>query len=162
MPYSEFLAKLVESANEILPTANVTMLNDEDIEAGKLFNSNGNNAFDILILLHEEYATQNTYDSFKKFVANGGALILTESNILTVEIKYNQGNDIITLVRGHKFRLDGNIVTGAEEDRWANETSQWIGSNFLPKFHRPYCHGPRSHFPLQIGVIESPAHMICT
>ena len=49
VPYSEFLAKLVESANEVLPTANVTMLNDEDIEAGKLFNSNGNNAFDILI-----------------------------------------------------------------------------------------------------------------
>ena len=36
VPYSEFLAKLVKSANEILPMANVTMLDDEDIESGKL------------------------------------------------------------------------------------------------------------------------------
>ena len=88
--------------------------------------------------MHEEYATQNTYDNFKKFVANGGVLVLTESNVFTVEIKYNQANDTITFVKGHQFRLDGSIVRRDVEERWTNETSQWMGSNFLPKFGKLY------------------------
>ena len=106
------------------------------LKVASLLNADGSNAFDVLFLIHEEYATQKTYESLKQFVTNGGVLVLTESNILTVEIKYNQANDTITFVRGHEFRLDGNVAMRAveEEDRWLNETSQWIGSNFLPRF----------------------------
>ena len=35
-----------------------------------------NNAYDIIILGHQEYLTQQEYDNLRHFVANGGTMII--------------------------------------------------------------------------------------
>ena len=127
-----------DTVAHLAPKSNITYINDEDIESGKLFYSDGRNAFDVIFLVHEEYATQTGYNSLKRFVSQGGTLVFTVSNVLTVEVKYNRQNDSITLVKGHEFEFDGKVARRSVEDRWKNETSEWLGSNFLPRFKEAY------------------------
>jgi hypothetical protein len=44
------------------------------------------NRFDVLILGHQEYVTQEEYSNLKRFVANGGILVLTYSNTFYAEV----------------------------------------------------------------------------
>ena len=110
IPYSGFIHKLADTVAHLAPKSNITFINDQDIEFGKLFYSDGRNAFDVIFLVHEEYATQTGYNSLKRFVSQGGTLVFTVSNVLTVEVKYNRQNDSITLVKGHEFEFDGKVA----------------------------------------------------
>ena len=47
----------------ISPESDITFLTDQDVDAGSIFLSNGSNAYDLLILGHQEYVTQNEYDN---------------------------------------------------------------------------------------------------
>ena len=43
------------------------------------------------------------------------------------------------MVKGHLFEFDGKVAKRSEEDeRWKNETSQWLGSNILPELKASY------------------------
>ena len=42
---------------------------------------NGTNVYDVIMLEHQEYVTQQEYDNLKRFVANGGILILLDGNV---------------------------------------------------------------------------------
>jgi N,N-dimethylformamidase beta subunit-like protein len=139
IPDKHFIDRIVDTVALLAPKSNITFINDQDIEYGKLFYPNGKNAFDVIFLVHEEYVTQTGYNSLKRFVSQGGTLVFTESNVLTVEVKYNHQNDSITLVKGHQFEFDGKVAKRSVEERWKNETSQWLGSNFLPQFKAAYC-----------------------
>jgi len=136
IPHKHLLDRLVDTVAFLAPTSNLTFINDQELHAGKIFYPNGSNSLDLLILVHEEYQTQEGYDNLKRFVAQGGTIIFMESNVLTVEVKYDPAKDTITLVKGHLFQFDGKVARRSVEERWLNETAGWLGSNFLPKFDK--------------------------
>ena len=89
------------------------------------------NVYDLLILAHDEYATQTMYNNYKRFVSNGGTFLALDGNIFFAEIKYNKDNDTITFVKGHSWEFDGNSAKRSIRERWFNQNSEWVGSNFL-------------------------------
>ena len=81
----------------------------------------------MLIMTHDEYATQSMYDNYRRFVSNGGTLLALDANIFDAEIKYNKNNNTITFLKGHSWEFDGNSAKKSIWERWFNENSQWIG-----------------------------------
>jgi hypothetical protein len=114
-----------------LPKSNTHVLTDEDVDNGGIFFVNGTNKYDILILGHQEYVTQQEYDNLKRFVANGGTMILMDGNVFYAEVKYDRNTHTITLVKGHGWAFNGKSAWRSVGERWARETSQWVGSNYL-------------------------------
>jgi hypothetical protein len=98
----------------------------------------GSNSFDILILGHNEYVTQQEYDNLKNFVANGGILVCLDGNIFCGEVSYNKDAQTVTLIRGHRWVFDGQkaywykpeMYFEDSGERWQEETSRWLGSNY--------------------------------
>jgi N,N-dimethylformamidase beta subunit-like, C-terminal len=114
----------------LLPKSNIDRLTDQDVHKGLIF-TNGTNKYDIIVLSHEEYVTQREYDNFKRFVANGGILVLLDGNVFYAEVKYDENTNSISLVKGHYWEFNGKSAWRSVEERWKNETSKWVGSNFL-------------------------------
>jgi len=107
--------------------------------ANSNYNSNtGTSGFDILILGHSEYVSQQEYDNFKNFVANGGILVCLDGNIFYCEVEYNKDAQTVTLVRGHHWVFDGQkayyykpeMYFEDSGERWQEETSRWLGSKY--------------------------------
>ena len=137
--YYEKLRELVEQkASSSSSSQNLAIdiedITDKEVHEGDIFDSDGNNAYDILFLFHQEYVTQPEYDNLKKFVVeNGGTIVFNDANIFTVEVKYNSVDNTITLVRGHGWAYDARTGNAwhAESERWLEENQQWVGSNFI-------------------------------
>jgi hypothetical protein len=111
-------------------------LTDQDVDNGSIFEKlmynvsavhgiSIRNAYDVIILGHQEYVTQSEYDNLKHFVANGGTLVIY------AEVKYDRTTNSLTLVKGHGWAFNGQSAWRSVAERWAKETSQWIGSNYL-------------------------------
>lgn len=133
-PGDQYIIPLAEHLQKNIPRASVTIVRDEDVHNGYIFTSNMShmeNVYDILILVHDEYATQTMYNNYKRFVSNGGTILALDGNIFYAEIKYNKNNDTITLLKGHSWEFDGNSAKRDVRERWFNQNSGWIGSNFL-------------------------------
>jgi hypothetical protein len=118
----------------------VTVIRDEDIHNGYIFNpgvandngKNNLNVYDILILFHDEYATQAMYDNYRRFVSNGGTILFLDANDFIAEVDYDKDNLTIRLVKGHTWEFDGRAATrSVVAERWFDENKEWIGSNFL-------------------------------
>ena len=138
IPYIEYfylIHDLAKRNNTI-----VTNLTDMDVDQGKIFQEDGKNAYDVLILFHNEYISQPEYDNLKKFVENGGTILFTEGNILYAQVDYDKTNNTITLVKGHNWEYDGKSANNSVPERWLVENSEWMGSNFLivPSFDPLY------------------------
>ena len=72
------------------------MLTDADADnVNSLFFVNGTNKYDILILGHQEYVTQQEYANLKHFVANGGTLVLMDGNVFYAEVKYDRNTHFL-------------------------------------------------------------------
>jgi N,N-dimethylformamidase beta subunit-like protein len=128
--YSAML-KLIDNIKSIAPYSNITLLTDASVDNGSIFLKNQSNAYDILILGHQEYVTQKEYDNIKKFVANGGTLIILDGNVFFAEVKYDVHTQTVTLVKGHWWAFNGNSAWKSVGERWKQETSRWMGSNYL-------------------------------
>ena len=109
----------------------VTHLTDADVHEGKIFQSDGRNAYDVLFLFHNEYETQAEYNNLRQFVSNGGTIVFTEANVLFAEVSYDKTNDSISLVKGHYWKLDSKGATPSVSERWLNENREWMGSNYF-------------------------------
>ena len=131
--YIDSLIQHVENKAPARINVKVSDITDKEVHDGLIFSRNGsNNAYNILLLFHQEYVTQSEYDNLKKFVANGGTIVFNDANIFTVQVNYNSANDTIKFIRGHTWQYDGKSAAWrAERERWANETQLWVGSNFL-------------------------------
>lgn len=116
-----------------MPKSNVSVLTDIDIDGGSIFKDSKNttNKYDILILGHQEYVTQQEYTNLKTFVANGGTIILLDGNVFYAQVGYDRISQTITLLKGHGWAYNGKSAWKSAGERWANETSQWVGSNYL-------------------------------
>jgi len=120
-----------EEVSKVLPDSRITKIKDEDVHRGKIFDSNGNNLYDLIILFHQEYVTGEEYQNFKKFVENGGTIFFSMSNLFTVEVTYSEQTNSIRFVKGHDWEFDGKIARPSVAERWVDETKDWAGSNFL-------------------------------
>ncbi|PWU82476.1 MAG: hypothetical protein DLM72_01785 [Candidatus Nitrosopolaris wilkensis] len=114
------------------------MLTDADVDNGSIFKNDGtgsfdtnSNAYDVIILGHQEYVTQQEYDYLKNFVSNGGITILLDSNIFYAQIRFDSTTDTVTLVKGHGWAFNSGSAWKSVSERWAKETSQRVGSNYL-------------------------------
>jgi hypothetical protein len=122
---------LLQNIKWITPDSNVTVLTDTNVDSGGIFLQNGSNAYDVVILGHQEYVTQREYNNLKQFVANGGTMIILDGNVFYAEVGYNRNTDIVTLMKGHGWAYNGKSAWKSTGERWANETAQWVGSNYL-------------------------------
>jgi len=124
---------------KILPNANISIISDADVHKGAIFKKNSAgqyiNLYDILILGVNEYVTQQEYDNLKKFVSNGGTLMVLTGGSLFAEVRYNEGNNSVTLVNGHEWKFDGKVAQRSIRERWVNETRQWLGSNVYDHYY---------------------------
>ena len=127
------MLKLINNIKSIAPYSNITLLTDASIDNGSIFmkNHNKSNVYDVLILGHQEYVTQKEYDNIKKFVANGGTLIILDGNVFFAEVKYDIHTQTVTLVKGHWWAFNGKSAWKSVGERWKQETSRWVGSNYL-------------------------------
>ena len=115
----------------LTPQSNITILTDADAhESSSLFMDNGTIKYDAVILGHNEYVTQLEYSNLRQYVANGGVLILLDGNVFYAEVKYDKKTQTITLVKGHRWDFDGTFASTSVDERWANETTEWLGSNY--------------------------------
>ena len=107
------------------------VLSDLDVDKGSLFDKNNRNVYDIIILGHQEYVTQKEYDNFKQFVSNGGIIILLDGNVFYAEVRYFDNNNTISLVKGHGWAYNGKTAWKSVNERWKDETKDWVGSNYF-------------------------------
>jgi hypothetical protein len=128
---NEQLLSLATRIKWLIPESNTVILTDTQVDEGALSFQNGTNKYDFVILGHQEYVTQREYYNLKRFVANGGVMILLDGNIFYAEVKYDREEERITLVKGHRWAFDGNSALRSVEERWEKETSEWVGSNYL-------------------------------
>ncbi len=128
IPYKDYFDLLYQHVSNLSKVKKIT---DADVTLGKIFLQNGKNAYDILFLFHNEYVTQDEYNNLKKFVYNGGTIVITDANILFAEVSYNSSNDSITLVKGHYWKFNGKYAQHGPSERWVKENKDWMGSNFL-------------------------------
>ncbi len=115
----------------ILPNPKIDVLTDADADYGTIFSNNGSNKYEVIILGHQEYVTQREYDNLKGFVSNGGTMILMDGNVFYAQVKYDRNTYTIALVKGHGWAFNGKSAWRRVRERWKNETSQWVGSNYL-------------------------------
>ena len=114
----------------LLPKEKVDVLTDIDVDRGSIFR-NSSNAYDVLILGHQEYVTQKEYNNLKQFVKNAGTLILLDSNVFYAQVGYDSITNLVTLVKGHGWQYNGITAWKSIDDRWKKETSEWTGSNYI-------------------------------
>ena len=128
---SVVMLELVDNLKLISPNSHITILTDADVDNGSLFSNNNNNIYDVAVLGHQEYVTQQEYDNMKKFVTNGGTMMLLDGNVFFAEVKYNAHTKTESLVKGHWWAFNGKSAWHSIGERWPQETSQWVGSNYL-------------------------------
>ena len=107
-------------------------MTDADVDGGNIFTTkNKSDKYDILVIGHQEYVTQQEYDNLKQFVAGGGTMIVLDGNIFYAEVKKDRNTHTVTLVKGHGWAFNGMYALKSVAERWKDETSQWVGSNYL-------------------------------
>jgi hypothetical protein len=128
----KFWLPLIGHVKKVVPNAIVTVMRDEDVHDGHIFNADKKtNAYNILLMLHNEYVTQNEYNNLRQFVSNGGVIVFIDANVFYGEVHYDRENRTATLVKGHDWQFDGKAATRSVSERWYNETKKWVGGNFL-------------------------------
>jgi N,N-dimethylformamidase beta subunit-like, C-terminal len=152
---------LIKNLKWITNNSNITILSDQDVDSKSIFNKNGSNLYDIIILGHQEYVTQDEYNSLKKFVSNGGTMILLDGNALYAQVKYDRSANQITLVKGHGWAFNGKSAWKSVDERWENETSQWVGSTYLCAIcHISYLNNPFGYIHHEEDYITNPTDII--
>ncbi len=132
------MLSLLKNLKLIGPDSNITVLTDADVDNGSIFENNAHgivdnsiNIYDVIVLGHQEYVTQTEYYNLKNFVSNGGTTILLDANVFYAQVRLDRNTDTITLVKGHGWAFNGESAWKSVSERWAKETSQWVGSNYL-------------------------------
>ena len=143
----------------ISPESHIGFLGDQDIDRGSIFLSNGSNIYDVIILGHQEYVSQKEYENLKQFVSNGGTMIILDGNVFYAEVKYDGNKDTITLVKGHSWAFNGKSAWRSVNERWKNETAQWVGSNYISGIAK-FSNNSFDYLPHEEQYITNPKDII--
>jgi hypothetical protein len=122
---------LLHNLKWLTPQSNITVISDADVDSGGIFLKNGSNRYNVVILGHQEYVTQREYNNLKRFVSNGGTMIILDGNVFYAEVDYDNTTRTIRLVKGHGWAFNGKSAWKSVGERWASETAKWVGSNYL-------------------------------
>jgi phage-related protein len=126
--YQPFINSISNYSSDI----SIKILRDQDVDNGAIFvGDNQTNAFDAVVLVHNEYLTEKEYYNLRKYVENGGRLILIDGNVFYAEVKYDPKNCAIELLNGHGWTVRDGIAKKGPDERWLKENREWMGSNFL-------------------------------
>jgi hypothetical protein len=109
----------------------IAIIADTDVNDGFVFRDDGTNAYEALILLHNEYVTQQEYDNLKRYVSNGGRIIFLDGNLFYGEVSYNRSYCSATLLKGHDWEFDGKEVKRSVSERYFDENREFLGSNYM-------------------------------
>jgi hypothetical protein len=109
----------------------VSIISDIDVHNGFIFRSDGTNAYRALFLLHNEYVTQQEYDNLRKYVFNGGTIVLIDGNIFYGEVTFDEKLCTATLVKGHDWEFDGTVAKKSVSERYFDENREWVGTNYM-------------------------------
>jgi hypothetical protein len=90
---------------QLLPNDQISVITDADVHYNKI------SGFDVLILFHQEYVSQQEYDNLRNFVANGGTLVVFDGNVFMAEVNYSSANNSVTLVAGHTGQYNGRYAS---------------------------------------------------
>lgn len=132
-------------------TLNMCILTDQDLEKSSPFDKMNrlsplHEFFDIAVIFHEEYVTPKIYGLAKNFVSDGGTLLILSGNTFYAEVRYDKLSNNVTLVNGHNWAFNNRTAFKGMTERWQNETSEWMGSNFyhfaLPKYKIVFYNNP--------------------
>src|ERR687888_585918 len=97
---------LLTNLKSAIPKSNIAVLTDADVDNGSIFIKNNNNS---------NIAKNNNNNN--------------NNNVYDIIILGHQEN--ITLVKGHGWAFNGKSAWRSVAERWKEETSQWVGSNYL-------------------------------
>lgn len=109
----------------------MTIIGDTDVHDGFIFRDDETNAYEALILLHNEYVTQQEYDNLKRYVSNGGKIIFLDGNLFYGEVAYDRAYCTATLIKGHDWEFDGKVVKRSVSERYFDENGEFLGSNYM-------------------------------
>jgi len=172
-----FWIPFIDHVKKAAPNSTVTVMRDEDVNDGHIFyGDTKTNAYDALLLFHNEYVTQQEYANLRQFVINGGTIMFIDPNILYAEVRYDRDNHTITLVKGHDWKFDGKVAQSDVQERWYNETKDWVGGNFLATdihenvtfsnnpfnythFEEQFVNNPKDKIILDYGVTLPPQYL---
>lgn len=143
----------------ITQDSNIAFETDQDVDAGSIFQANGSNAYDVIILGHQEYVTQKEYNNLKQFVGDGGTMILLDGNVFYAEVKHDNNTDTVTLVKGHSWAFNGKSAWRSVDERWKNETAQWVGSNYISGISK-FVNNPFGYLPHEEQYTTNPKDVI--
>jgi hypothetical protein len=125
-----FLSSNSARANGLVLEKNLTVLTDVSVNDGGLFYENGTSRYDAVILGFTEYVTSQEYSAYKHFVADGGRLIFMDATNFFAEVRFYPQTNHLALVKGHGWGFDGKKVWHDVRERWSQESTNWIASNF--------------------------------
>jgi hypothetical protein len=159
------MLNLLSNLKWLTQDSNITILSDADVDEGSIFKKTVENpytnAFDVIILGHQEYVTQQEYNNLKLFVANGGTMIILDGNIFFAQVKYDRNTQNVTLMKGHGWTFNGRFAWKSVDERWKNETSQWVGSNYLCyKCVRKFSNNPFGYQPHEEQYVTNPKDIV--
>ena len=143
----------------ISPDSKISFLTDQDVDGGSIFQGDGSNAFDVVILGHQEYVTQKEYDNLKQFVAEGGTMMVLDGNVFYAQVKYDRTTGNVTLVKGHSWAFNGKSAWRSVGERWKNETMEWVGSNYISNIAK-FGNNPFEYSPHEEQFITNPKDVI--
>jgi len=126
----QFLSSDSARANTLVIGKNLTVLTDVSVDGGGLTYENGTRRFDVVILGFTEYVTSQEYSAYRHFVADGGRLIFMDATNFLAEVRFYSQTNHLALVRGHGWGFDGKKVWHDALERWAQESTNWIASNY--------------------------------
>lgn len=136
--HSEDLSTFLNNTRTTLPSMvfreGISYINEIDVSLGALFKGE-QRAFDVVILGFTEYVTADQYVEYKRFVADGGTLILMDACNFLAEVKYYPPDvpgqpGYLSLVKGHGWEFNGTHAWKSVFHRWPEENRNWVGSNY--------------------------------
>ena len=143
----QFLSSSSARENGLSLEKNLTLLTDVSVTEGGLLKEDGSRRYDVVILGFTEYVTSQEYSGYKHFVADGGRIIFMDATNFFAEVRYYPQTNHVALVRGHGWSFDGKQAWHDIRERWAQENTNWIASNFCC-----FGHGQRYNGALLIGT----------
>jgi len=150
-------SKVVEYQSGKPHKTQLNILSDLDVDKGKIFDRSNKNLYNVAILSHQEYVTQREYSNLKQFVLNGGTMIILDGNVFYAEVRYFDNNDTISLVKGHGWAYNGKSAWKSVNERWKNETRDWVGSNYLCyRCIKTFKDNPFKYYPHEEQYVSNP------
>ena len=112
--------------------SNAIVISDIDVHRGILFRNDGGIRYKTVVVGFSEYVTAKEYSEYRRFVEEGGKLVLLDANYFLAEVAYNERTNTLRLVRGHDWSFDGKMAKKDVFRRWPYENAEWTGSNYAP------------------------------